>query len=60
MNESITISCPYCGEPLIIEPEPSDETVEYIEDCGVCCRPILITVTYSEDGSEVAARRDDE
>ena len=60
MNESISISCPYCGEPIAIEPEPSDEPVEYTEDCGVCCRPIVITVTYSEEGSEVSARREDE
>jgi hypothetical protein len=60
MNESISISCPYCNEPLIIEPEPLDETIEYIEDCHVCCRPVLITVTYSEEGSEVAARRENE
>ena len=60
MNESITVSCPYCGEPLVIEPEPSDEMIEYIEDCHVCCRPILVTVNYAEHGSEVLARREDE
>ena len=60
MNESLSVSCPYCGESLVIEPEPSDEPVEYVEDCHVCCRPILFTVTYSEHGSQVTARREDE
>lgn len=60
MNESISISCPYCGETLIIEPEPSDDTVTYIEDCHVCCRPMVVTVSYSESGSEVVACREDE
>lgn len=60
MNESLTISCPYCGEPLSVEPEPSDETLEYVEDCHVCCRPIVLTVQYSENGSEVTARRENE
>jgi len=60
MNETVSISCPYCGEPLVIEPEPSDEIMEYVEDCHVCCQPIIITISYSEDGSEVSARRENE
>jgi hypothetical protein len=60
MNEEIPISCPYCGEPMIIEPEPYDETIEYVQDCHVCCRPIVITVNYSPDGSSVGARRENE
>ena len=58
MNESIPIQCPYCGEAIVIEPEPSDEVMEYVEDCHVCCRPIVITVSYSEHGSEVTAKRE--
>jgi len=58
MNESISISCPYCGEEIVIEPEPCDEPVEYVEDCHVCCRPILITIHYSEEGSQVTASRE--
>ena len=58
MNEAIPIQCPYCGESIVIEPEPSDETMEYVEDCHVCCRPIVLTITYSEEGSRVSARRE--
>ncbi len=58
MNESLAVSCPYCNEPLYIEPEPSDETVEYVEDCHVCCRPIVVTVHYSASGSEISVRRE--
>ncbi len=60
MNEALSVPCPYCGESLVIEPEPSDAPIEYVEDCHVCCRPIVFTVSYSEDGSEVGARREDE
>ena len=60
MNEEILVQCPYCGESLVIEPEPADNTVEYVEDCHVCCQPILLTVSYSEDGSSVSARRENE
>ena len=60
MNESISVSCPDCDESLFIDPEPSDEPVEYIEDCHVCCRPIVITIVYSEKGSEVTVERENE
>ena len=60
MNEEITIQCPYCGEGIIIEPEPSDTVIEYVEDCHVCCSPIVITVRYSEEGSEAWGRRENE
>ena len=58
MNEAISIQCPYCGESIVIEPEPVEEVVEYVEDCHVCCRPIVITIHYSEEGSTVDARRE--
>ena len=60
MNESILISCPYCNEQIAVEPEPSDEVFEYVEDCHVCCRPIVITVYYSEEGSAVKAKREND
>ena len=60
MNEELNVQCPYCGEGIIIEPEPSDEIIEYVEDCHVCCRPIVITISYSEEGSDVSARRENE
>lgn len=58
MSELLPISCPYCAETLYIEPEPTDEPVEYIEDCHVCCRPIRIKIRYSETGSEIRAERE--
>jgi Cysteine-rich CPXCG len=60
LNESLPVACPYCGEILYVEPEPSDQAVEYVEDCHVCCQPIMIRVEYSEDGSQVFARRENE
>lgn len=58
MNEAIPVQCPYCGEAIIIEPEPSDEPVEYVEDCHVCCRPMVVTIHYSEEGSRVGVERE--
>ncbi|MEM6821255.1 MAG: CPXCG motif-containing cysteine-rich protein [Verrucomicrobiota bacterium] len=43
-----TVQCPYCGEPfeVAIETELIDQN--WIEDCPVCCQPILF-IMKSED-----------
>jgi hypothetical protein len=38
------IDCPWCGEAFSISIDTSCGSHEYIEDCTVCCRPILISV----------------
>lgn len=52
MNDLIpqAIQCPYCGESIEILLDGSVERQEYIEDCQVCCRPIVIDVTIDPDG----------
>jgi hypothetical protein len=60
LNETLPIPCPYCNETLYIEPEPADQVIEYVEDCHVCCRPILIKVEYSEDGSRITAEKENQ
>ena len=60
-----TITCPYCGESLEIFIDRSVHRQEYVEDCQVCCRPIILTVTLDgpegeEDGdARVEARSED-
>lgn len=44
------ISCPYCGEIITILVDDSLPAQEYIEDCQVCCRPIVFNVTIDHDG----------
>ena len=53
--ESIYEQCPYCGESieLLIDASGGDE--EYIEDCEVCCRPLLVRYTVGEDEEEKVA-----
>lgn len=50
MLPSAEVFCPYCGEPieLIIDDSAGDQ--RYIEDCQVCCRPIVVAVSLDEDG----------
>lgn len=47
--ESVLIQCPYCWETLDVSVDPSVAEQEYVEDCQVCCRPILIHVTFDDD-----------
>jgi hypothetical protein len=45
------VACPHCGETNEIALDPgSGEDQEYVEDCHVCCRAILMYVTYGRDG----------
>lgn len=44
------ISCPYCGEIITILVDDSLPEQEYVEDCQVCCRPIVMTVSIDADG----------
>ena len=43
------INCPYCGEPIEILVDDSVEHQQYIEDCSVCCRPIIVEVSIGAD-----------
>lgn len=52
MQDEAEYECPYCGEEIII---PLDLTQgahqEYVEDCPVCCSPVVIRLEILEDGS---------
>lgn len=45
-----TVSCPYCGEGITLLADCSAGDQSYIEDCFVCCQPIMVTVTTTPDG----------
>jgi hypothetical protein len=45
-----SVQCPYCGETFETEIDTSGESQEYIEDCYVCCRPIVFRVEVGVDG----------
>ena len=50
MLETDHYQCPYCGEQAeaVLDLSGGDQT--YIEDCPVCCRPIVFTL--QTDGRE--------
>ena len=52
--------CPSCGEEIRI---PVDATAggdqEYVEDCPVCCCPVVLRVRVGADGSVSVAAREE-
>ena len=48
-----TITCPYCWEPIEITLDLTVESQQQVEDCSVCCRPIV--VRYSTADGELAS-----
>jgi len=51
----IDLQCPYCGEWIDLALDPSVEAQQYVEDCQVCCRPMLVTVRWDDDGAPVVS-----
>lgn len=51
MLPHLSIRCPYCGESIALLVDDSAGGQRYIEDCQVCCRPIVVTVRVEEDGA---------
>ena len=50
MLPSIDVQCPYCGETIGLLVDDSAGPQRYIEDCQVCCRPIVVNVVIDDDG----------
>ena len=42
--EDAEVICPQCGEPFAIEVNTADGDYETVEDCAVCCRPMMIYI----------------
>ena len=53
--EERTADCPYCGEPMtlwleaVVDP-PGPGLRDWIEDCPVCCQPVLVEVSHDVSG----------
>ena len=42
--EERDVHCPYCGESFSISIDCSAGNQQYIEDCYVCCSPIIFNI----------------
>lgn len=59
--EETEVSCPYCGEPIVLLLDGSAGTQSYIEDCQVCCRPINVHVVPAGDEQlQIEVRHEDD
>lgn len=54
-----TVSCPYCGEPIEVLIDLQEAGDQYIEDCQVCCRPIVFDVAVDSMGNLSVTVRDE-
>ena len=50
---TVELQCPYCGEPHEVEIDCTVGAQRYVEDCGVCCCPILLDVGVDESGEPI-------
>ena len=51
------VQCPYCGTTIELVIDCSIPFQEYIEDCEVYCRPMVLAVSVNDDeGMSVEAR----
>lgn len=48
--QEIAYTCPHCWQMNTGVLDLSAPPDALIEDCSVCCRPILLTVTMTSDG----------
>jgi transcription elongation factor Elf1 len=49
MQQAAFLQCPYCGEQVEVVVDCSVDHQEYVEDCSVCCQPMLLTVSSADD-----------
>ena len=50
-------TCPHCWETISLTLDLSIPDQSYIEDCPVCCKPMLVSYS-AEDGELVEVRVD--
>ncbi|PVZ66727.1 CPXCG motif-containing cysteine-rich protein [Pelagibaculum spongiae] len=55
-----SVDCPYCGEKIDVLIDFEDIGNQYVEDCQVCCKPIVFSVSALEDSLEVLVRSEDD
>jgi len=50
MNDSLSITCPHCGEAFTIALDVSEGSAAFTVDCEVCCRPMQVRVQIAGGG----------
>ena len=47
--QTASLQCPYCGEQIEMVVDCTVGDQNYVEDCGVCCQPIMVSVVIADD-----------
>ena len=56
-----SIGCPYCGAHITVLVDAQEQGSEYIEDCQVCCCPIVFHISaHPEGGLTVGVRTEND
>ncbi|MCF7985292.1 MAG: CPXCG motif-containing cysteine-rich protein [Thiohalocapsa sp.] len=55
MYETVTTECPWCGAPTEVSADCSAGSQIFVEDCMVCCSPMLIRLECDPLTDGVAA-----
>ena len=59
--QEIGTDCPYCGECISLLVDGSAGEQRYVEDCEVCCKPMVVCCSIAADGGlSVVTRHEDE
>lgn len=55
-----SIGCPYCGEAITVLVDCSESDQTYVEDCQVCCRPMVVAVQVEGDSVDIVVKQENE
>ena len=50
LEQFVDVNCPYCDEVIMVRADLSAGSQSYVEDCQVCCQPIMLSVVVAEEG----------
>jgi hypothetical protein len=63
MYDTARLQCPYCGSPTEVTLDCSAGSQSFVEDCMVCCAPMLVRLEcdpVSRQPMAISAKRDDD
>jgi len=50
LEEEVSVTCPYCFEPVSLLVDCTAGSQTYVEDCSVCCQPMVVAIALTVDG----------
>jgi hypothetical protein len=59
-SETVQVLCPYCGERVELFVDATLPHQQYVEDCEVCCQPMLVAIDATAEDPIVDATRENE